>query len=198
MAIFLVLVGICIFFIRLVIGAQYPTLEVTALTVSNLTVAASTGATWKASLLVERIASYGNSSFREIECFIYYHWDTAQPLAVGSVAPFVLRGTSRTVIEVSMTMERPEAAVVTDMDRERRSLGTVVIGLDLRMRGLYVYASWWKKRYGRIEARCDNLRIAFANSTTEGSLVISDHIIIGGDSPPPPPSDNLPSCSYDD
>ncbi|KAI6678825.1 hypothetical protein NL676_039621 [Syzygium grande] len=196
-AICLALVVIC-FFGRLLNGAECPTLEVTALTVSNVTVAASTGATWKASLLVERSASYGNFSSREVECFIYYHWDTAQPLAVASVAPFVLRGASRTVIEARMTMERPEAAVVRDMDREQRSIGIVVVGLGLRMRGLYVYASWWKKRHGRIEARCDNLRIAFANSTTEGSLVISDHVIIGGDSPSPPPSDNLPSCTYDD
>lgn len=60
------------------------------------------------------------------------------------------------------------------------------------MQGTFVLGSWWKKGYGSIEAYCDNLIIAFANSVGEGSLVLGDNLITGDNLP----SDNLPSCSY--
>ncbi|XP_056173478.1 uncharacterized protein LOC130139800 [Syzygium oleosum] len=176
-----------------VVPPSYPTVKVAGLIVSNLTVAAPTGATWNADLLVERSWIFGRLFFTEVECFLYYHWDAAQRLAVAPAKPFMLRRTDRTVVKTRMTMGRPEeAAVAEDMDRERRSVGTVVVGLGLRMRGAYAYASWAKKKdIGHIEVRCDDLRIAFANSTTEGSLVTGADIATEDH----PAVDNLPSCS---
>jgi len=189
-------------FICIVSGPQYPTLRVAALIVSNLTTAAPNGATWKATFLAEKEGTSGNFFFRQVQCFVYYHWDVAHTLAVASAEPFELRGGASAVINARMTTtERPkeeeEEEVVEDMDRERRSVGTVAVGLGLRMQGRYVFGPWWKKSYDRIEARCDNLRIAFANSTTEGSLVIEANSVTGDSSPSDSsPSDSLPSCSY--
>ncbi|KAL3729436.1 hypothetical protein ACJRO7_026537 [Eucalyptus globulus] len=182
-------------FVCIVSGPQYPTLSVAALIVSNLTTAAPNGATWKATFLAEKEGTCGNFFFRHVQCFVYYHWDVAHTLAVASAEPFELRGGARAVIDARMmTMERPEKEeeAVEDMDREWRSVGTVAVRLGLRMQGRYVFGPWWKKSYDRIEARCDNLRIAFANSTTEGSLVIEANSVTGDSSP----SDSLPSCSY--
>ncbi|XP_056173482.1 uncharacterized protein LOC130139806 [Syzygium oleosum] len=196
----MVFLGICFIlvlgsiFLFCVVPPSYPALKVAGLTLSNLTVAAPTGATWNAALLAEGSWIFGRLFFTEVECFLYYHWDAAQRLAVAPAKPFMLRRTDRTVIKVRMTMGRPEeAAVAEDMDRERRSVGTVVVGLGLRMRGAYAYASWAKKKdIGHIEVRCDDLRIAFANSTTEGSLVTGADIATEDH----PAVDNLPSCSY--
>ncbi|KAF7848076.1 hypothetical protein BT93_L2317 [Corymbia citriodora subsp. variegata] len=174
------------------IGSDYPTLKVAALSVSNLTANASGGATWKAAFLAEKQLGFGDFSFREVHCFIYYNWDPRQPLAAASVEPFELRGVGRTVIQATMKMERAEA--VEDIDRERRSVGTAAVGLGLKMRGRYVFKGLWKKSYGSIEAYCDNLKVAFANSTTEGTLVTGGNTVTGDT----PPSDGIPSCSYDD
>lgn len=147
------------------ITPDYPILKVVELTVSNLTV----------------------------ECFVYYHWDIEQPLAVAPAKSFVLQAaTNRIVIKVNMTMERPEVAVIEDMDLERRSVGTVAVGLGLSMRGRYVYGSGYKDSHSHIKALCDNLRVTFANSTAEGSLVTGDNLVSGDD----PPAYNLPPCSF--
>ncbi|KAF8019456.1 hypothetical protein BT93_G0211 [Corymbia citriodora subsp. variegata] len=172
--------------------SDFPTLKVAALSVSNLTANASGGATWKAAFLAERQLDLGDFFFREVHCFVYYNWDPRQPLAAASAEPFALRGAGRTVIQATMKMERAEA--VEDIDRERRAVGTAAVGLGLKMRGRYVFKGWWKKSYGSIEAHCDNLKVAFANSTTEGTLVTGGNIVTGDT----PPSDGIPSCSYDD
>ncbi|KAI6678832.1 hypothetical protein NL676_039628 [Syzygium grande] len=191
----LVFLGLCIFWFCVVLAPpSYPALKVAGLTVSNLSVAAPTGATWNAAILADGSWIFGRLFFTEVECFLYYHWDAAQRLAVAPTKPFMLRSTDRTVVKARMTVGRPEeAAVAEEMDRERRSVGTVVVGLGLRMRGAYAYASWAKKKdIGHIEAHCDDLRIAFANSTTEGSLVTGADIATEDH----PAVDNLPSCSY--
>lgn len=84
-------------------------MKVAGLSVSNLTVAGSAQATWRAALLVEKPEYFGNLFFSELECFVYSRWDEAQPLAVAPAEPFVLRSTDRTVIKAKITMEWPSA-----------------------------------------------------------------------------------------
>ncbi|KAI6674002.1 hypothetical protein NL676_001908 [Syzygium grande] len=186
----IVLTALAILCCILLARPEHPMLKVAGLTVSNLTVTGSTGATWKAALLLEKMGYFGDLSFSEVDCFLYYQWDAAQPLATASVEPFVLR--SRTVIKVKITMEKSQA-VIEDMDREWRSVGTLAIGLGLRMQGTYMLGSWWKRSYGHIEGYCDNLKIASVNSTGDGSL-LTGHNSVAGDNLIL--SDNLPACSY--
>ncbi|KAL3715985.1 hypothetical protein ACJRO7_007705 [Eucalyptus globulus] len=178
--ILVVLLSIFSYLICILVGPEYPKMNVAELTVST----ASAGVIWNAALLVEQPEDFGDLFFREVECFVYYHWDATQPLALASVEPFVLRSIDKTVIKVKITMERPVEEVLENMNIEQRSVGTVAVGLGLRMQGTYVLGSWWKREYGHIEAYCDNVKVAFANSTGEGRLVTGD---TGG---------SLPSCSY--
>ncbi|KAL3729444.1 hypothetical protein ACJRO7_026545 [Eucalyptus globulus] len=173
----LIVIPAMILFIYIVSGSEYPTLRVAGLI-----------ATWRAAFLAEKQVRCGNFFFREGQCFVYYHWDVAHTLAVASAEPFKLRGGGR----ARPKEEEEEEEVVKDMDRERRSVGTVAVGLGLRMQGRYVFGSWWKKSYDRIEAHCDTLRIAFANSTTKGSLVTRGNSVTGDSLL----SHSLPSCSY--
>ncbi|KAL3748846.1 hypothetical protein ACJRO7_009999 [Eucalyptus globulus] len=185
----LIVLSAMILFLCIVSGSEYPTLRVAGLTVSKFTVPAPT----------RKRVRYEDFFFREVECFVYYHWDVAQTLAVVSAEPFDLWGGERVVIHARrMTKvwpkeeEEEEEEAVEDMDRKWRSVGTMAVGLGLRMQGRYVFRSWWKKSYHRIKAHCDNLRIAFANSTTEGSLVTEGNSVTSDSLP----SHSLPSCSY--
>ncbi|KAI6674003.1 hypothetical protein NL676_001909 [Syzygium grande] len=187
---FIVLMALAMTCCVFLAGADYPTLKVSGLTVSNLTVTASTGATWKAAFLFEK-TDFGDLSFSEVECFVHYH-DAAQPLASASTEPFVLRSTDRTVIKVKITMEKSRA-VIEDMHREWRSVGTVTVGLGLRMQGTYVLDSWWQRSYGRIEAYCDDVKVTLANSTGDGSLITGNNLVASNNLLS---FDNLPACSY--
>ncbi|KAL3715986.1 hypothetical protein ACJRO7_007706 [Eucalyptus globulus] len=189
MATFVIVVWYLAFFIGVLAGPGYPALRVAGLTVSNSTVMASAGATWEAALLAQKPEHFGNLFFHKVHCFLYYQGDAEQPLALALAKPFVLRSTDRTVIKAKIRMERLAKAVVENMHRECRSVGTVAVGLELRMQGIYVLGSWWKKNYGLIEARCGHLRIALTNSCGEGSLVTGNNLATL-------PSDNLASCSY--
>ncbi|KAI3409453.1 uncharacterized protein J3R85_019279 [Psidium guajava] len=179
-------------FLRVLAGPEYPKLKVAGLTVTNLTVVASTRASWNAALLAEKPEFFGNLLFREVECSLYYRGDEVRPLALSTADRFVLQSTDRYVIKAKIKMERPAEAVVEDMGREWRSVRTVTVGLGLRMHGTYVLGSWWKKDYGYIEAFCNNLTVAFANYAVEGSLVTSNNLVTDDNLP----SDNLPPCSY--
>ncbi|KAL3727696.1 hypothetical protein ACJRO7_032436 [Eucalyptus globulus] len=163
------------------IGPSYPTLKVTGLMVSN--------ATWEATLLAERLGTRGTYLFKQVECFLYYSWDAARPFAVAHI---VIEATMRTWSERSEEEEEAEAeaSVIRKMNLEQRCRGMVVVGLGLRMLGTTEFGPWFKGDYVLIEARCNHLSIAFANSSsTEGSLITG--INVGGN-----PSDNLPSCSF--
>lgn len=168
------LIWISVYFFSVLNGPGNPVIKVAALTVSNLTVSASARPSWKASLSVKKSEDFGSLFFREVECVAYYQWDEAQPLGLASMEPFVLRSKDTTVIKATINMERLAEAAVMDINRERRAIGTVAIGLGLRMQATYVLRSWWKRDYGRIEAYCDGLRIAFPDSKGEGSLITRD------------------------
>ncbi|KAL3720238.1 hypothetical protein ACJRO7_005122 [Eucalyptus globulus] len=67
---------------------------------------------------------------------------------VASVEPLVMSTPGKIVIKATMRTERSEeeaeGSVIRKMDVERRSLGTVVVGLGLRMLGTNEFGSWFK------------------------------------------------------